>query len=146
MEIKFNGKFGIRASGQIAHDKGLLPGGRIQSFIDNEVIKQMEPFTPRRDGGGFLAEQAPRIGTVIGSGHIIVSGPYARFQYYGNVMVDPDTGSTWAKKFGHKVVTDRPLQYNGGPQRGSHWFDRMKAARGQDILDGAQKLLDRGGQ
>lgn len=144
MKIQFNGKLNIKASGKIARDKGLRPGGKIQQFIDNEVIKQMEPFTPRRDGGGFLAEQAPRTGTVIGSGHIHVTGPYARFQYYGKVMIYEPTGSTWAPLYGHKIATDKDLKYNGGPQRGAHWFDRMKSARGQDILDGAQKLIDRG--
>lgn len=143
MKIRINGKLGIKASGQIAHDKGLLPGGHVQKTIDNEVIKQIEPFVPRRDGGGYLAEDA-FMSTIIGSGLIHQNGPYARFQDGGKVMIYEPTGSTWAPKYGAKVLTDRDLKYNGAPQRGAHYFRRMKEARGEVILGVAQKELERG--
>lgn len=60
---------------------------------------------------------------------IIYPGPYARFLYYGKVMVDPTTGSTFAPKGGHKVVTDRNLVFTQSvhPQAQSHWFEASKA-------------------
>ena len=43
-----------------------------------------------------------------------------------------------------KKATDRDLIYNGAPMRGAHWFDRMKADRGQEIINGVQKMLNEG--
>lgn len=77
-------------------------------------------------------------------GLLVWATPYARYQYYGYVMVDPDTGSPWARKGVKKVLTDRPIQYgNGGTAFWAHkteiqyattvWQDVFAAAmRGED--------------
>lgn len=118
--------------------KALAVGGPVQRWVDNEVIKLNAPYTPFLSGG--LVGSATR-GTVIGSGEVRYIEPYARFQYYGKVMVDPNTGSTWAPRHGTKVVTAQNLKYRGAPKRGAFWFDRMIADHKQDIINGATKEL-----
>jgi len=43
-----------------------------------------------------------------------------------------------------KTVTNKDLTFYGGPQRGAFWFERMKAAEGKEIVEGAQKLANGG--
>ena len=45
-----------------------------------------------------------------------------------------------------KAVINKDLTFYGAPLRGAHWFDRMKALEGQEIVQGAQKLVDHGGK
>lgn len=87
-----------------------------------QVEKDTEPFVPALTGS--LTQRT----RVVGS-EVIYPGPYARFLYYGKVMVDPNTGSTYAPKGGTKVVTDRNLVFNKTmhPQAQAHWFEASKA-------------------
>ena len=52
---------------------------RKQAFVDQECIRHMAKYTPRRSGA--LIKTAT-LGTVIGSGEIHQIAPYARRQYY----------------------------------------------------------------
>lgn len=85
-----------------------------QAFIDSEVLRYCSGMVPFRTG---TLEASGRLGTVVGSGVVQYIAPYARRQYY-------DTADS------------RP--YDG--QRGAHWFERMKAAHREQILQGAQKM------
>ncbi len=135
--MQFNGKLEIKATDIIKKGRGLQEGGPVQKFIDSEVIRLMAPYTPRQNG---LLIDAATLGTRIGSGEVNQISPYARYQYYGKLMVSSITGSAWASKGEKKVLTDIDLKYNGAPMRGAFWFDRMKADKREDILNGARKL------
>ena len=50
---------------------------KAQRFVDNEVIRQMIPYTPMDTG--FLFKSAT-VGTVIGSGKVVQLGPYSTIQ------------------------------------------------------------------
>lgn len=132
----------INPTEKLISDRGLEPGGRVQKFIDKECIELMTKYTPWLNG---VLEKAPESGTVIGSGIIKQTTPYARFQYYGKVMIDPETESTFAPLYGKKVLTDRDLEYNLARHQlaGSHWFSRMAADYKDEILRGAQELAGR---
>jgi hypothetical protein len=114
----------------------------VQKFIDNEAMRCMNDYMPRRQAGEL--EHLMVNGTVIGSGQIDIPGPYAHYLHEGILYVSPSTGSSWAKKDEIKVPTDRELQYTGAPMRGKKFFDRMKADHKEDILAGAQAVADRG--
>lgn len=60
---------------------------------------------------------------------IIYPGPYARFLYYGKLMVDPETGSAWARPLTRKVLTDKNLVFTTSfhADAQSHWFEASKA-------------------
>ena len=109
-----------------------------QSFVDSECIRLMVPYTPMLNG---ILMKSPVLGTDIGSGHIYYLSPYARYQYYGKLMVSSITGSAYASMGEKKVLTNVDLKYNlsGTGQQGPYWFERMKADKGAQILKGAAR-------
>lgn len=95
---------------------------RAEHVLAEQVEKDTQPFVPMLTGS--LTQR-----TRVDGSAVIYPGPYARFLYYGKVMVDPSTGSTYAPKGGTKVVTDRNLVFNKTmhPQAQAHWFEASKA-------------------
>ena len=90
-----------------------------QDFIDSEVIRRMDPYTPM--DSGFL-KKSPLLLTVIGSGNIVQNTPYARRWYY------------------------TPAKFSGAPKRGNYWFERMKNEGGKEaILRGAKLIVAKRG-
>ena len=80
---------------------------KANKWLCEEIIKDTDQFVPARTGA--LAMNVHRQGNTI-----VYASPYARFQYYGKVMIDPATGSTFAPKGTRKALTDRNLKYSKG--------------------------------
>lgn len=80
-----------------------------QKLVDSEVLRLCDPLIPFRTG---TLKRSGTVATVIGSGEVKYSTPYARKQYY-------DTAET------------RPYDAN----RGAKWFERMKVAHKKEIED-----------
>lgn len=101
---------------QILADRGLDDRGRVQRYIDSEVIRLMSPYTPKDSGAGI--DSATRL-TDIGSGKVMQGGesaPYMKKWYY------------------------TPANFTGAPMRGTYWFERMKQNGGKkSILKGAKR-------
>lgn len=95
---------------------------RAEHVLAEQMEKDTQPFVPALTGS--LTQR-----TRVVDNTVIYFGPYARFLYYGKVMVDPNTGSTYAPKGGTKVVTDRDLVFNQimHPQAQAHWGEASKA-------------------
>ena len=77
-----------------------------------------------------------------GSGQVIAGAPpYGRFLYEGKVMVDPVTGSPWARAGAKKVVTDRDLVFDktAHPRATDHWFDAAKTENVKSWAKGVKK-------
>ncbi|MCH5203049.1 MAG: hypothetical protein J1F17_07585 [Oscillospiraceae bacterium] len=112
---------------------------KAQRFVDSECIRLMGPYTPTLNG---VLYKSANIGTKIGSGEIHQNTPYARYLYYGKLMVSPSTGSSYAKSGESKVLTDKDLNFNASrhPKAGKMWFERMKADNKSAILKGASKI------
>lgn len=132
IDIKIANKMG-RIQAKCKFDPSLKTGindayRRAQKFVDSEVIRLSSPLTPMRSGA--LAKSAISA-TRTGSGEVKYNAPYARYQYYGMLMVGKAP----------KKLTNIPLTYQGAPQRGSKWFERMKAKHKVDILKGAGKIV-----
>lgn len=83
-----------------------------QKIVDSEVLRLCSPLIPFRTG---TLERSGTLGTVIGSGEVKYTAPYAREQYYN---------------------TAQTRSYDS--RRGAHWFDRMKAANKKYI----EKLIN----
>ena len=94
--------------------RGLAPGGKTQKFIDSEVIRRMDPYTPFRSG---QLKRSPTGATKIGSGKVVSQTPYAKRLYY-----------------------NPQYHFEGAPMRGGKWFERMKADHRDSILRGAIKI------
>lgn len=90
---------------------------RAQKFVDSEVLRLCEPYTPLRTG---VLIKSGILGTEIGSGFVQWIAPYALEQYYGGR--NPGESST-------------------GPRRGYMWFERMKVDHKDKIIKGAKKLM-----
>lgn len=93
--------------------RGVYDGGEVQQFIDSEVLRYSDPLIPK-DIGALI--ESGHINTVIGSGEVKWSTPYARRWYY------------------------MPAMFQEAPTRGNYWFERMKEQRKDTILQGAKKL------
>lgn len=101
---------------------------RAQYLLDSQIMDDMIPFMPMRDGL-FVAQTRARSQAIAGTGQVVAAAPpFGRFLYEGKVMVDPLNGSPWARKGAKKVVTDRPLKYSkeSHPQAQAHWFNPAK--------------------
>lgn len=114
---------------------------RAESIVGQQVIKDTAPFVPALTG-------SLTIRTRLDGNKIIYPGPYARFLYYGKVMVDPQTGSTFAPKGGTKVLTNRDLVFSKAmhPQAQSHWFEVSKAQNLDKWIRIAEKAVKKFGQ
>ena len=114
---------------------------RAESIVGQQVIKDTAPFVPALTG-------SLTIRTRLDGNKIIYPGPYARFLYYGKVMVDPQTGSTFAPKGGTKILTNRDLVFSKAmhPQAQSHWFEASKAQNLDKWIRIAEKAVEKFGQ
>lgn len=115
--------FKVHAEGLRGIKKKLAAGcTKAEEVVALQAEKDTRPFVPALTGS--LTTR-----TKVQGGTIIYPGPYARYLYYGKLMVDPKTGSPWAKKGATKVLTDRNLVFNQTVhgQAQSHWFEASKA-------------------
>ena len=120
--------------------RGLQVGGRVQAYIDEEVIKHNEKYMPWGDDKGLIGSSAA---TDKGSGEVKYNAPQARFLYYGKLMVAKN-GSSWAKLHEKKTVTGTPLKFrtDRNSQAQAFWFVKMKELHAKDILKGAQDVAN----
>lgn len=126
---------------EVIKDKLAESCTRAESIVGQQVIKDTAPFVPALTG-------SLTIRTRLDGNKIIYPGPYARFLYYGKVMVDPQTGSTFAPKGGTKVLTNRDLVFSKAmhPQAQSHWFEASKAQNLDKWVRIAEKAVEKFGQ
>ena len=95
--------------------------GKAQYVLDSAVMKDMTPYMPQRTGV-FIDVTKAMSAAIAGSGTVIAAAPpMGRFLYEGKVMVDPVTGSPWARPGAKKIVTDRDLEYSN-PKATPHWI------------------------
>lgn len=116
-------KFSVHTNGMEAVGTAIAKAcTRAEHVLAEQMEKDTQPFVPMLTGS--LTQR-----TRVVDNTVIYPGPDARFLYYGKVMVDPNTGSTYAPKGGTKVVTDRDLVFNQimHPQAQAHWGEASKA-------------------
>lgn len=86
-----------------------------QKYVDSEVLRLSSRYISLRTS---MLQKSGILGTEIGSGEVAWIAPYAKKQYYETA----DTRSYDA-------------------QRGGHWFIRMKADHGKEIIVGAKERM-----
>lgn len=105
--------------------------------LKSEISKDTEPYVPMRDSrlrravATSLRTNAPKL---------IWATPYARFIYYGKLMVGRITRRAWAKKGETKVATSKNLTYSQ-PGTGPNWFNRTKKQKLQKWINVARKVF-----
>lgn len=116
-------KFSVHTEGLEAIKDKLAEGcTKAEHTVALQVRKDTSPYVPMLTGS--LDKR-----TRVDGAKVIYPGPYARYLYYGKLMVDPTTGSSCAPKGGTKVVTDKNLVFSKSmhAQAQSHWFEASKA-------------------
>lgn len=128
---------------QIINKYGLGANKEAQRFLASEVERLCQPYVPMSAGsGGHLVNSAR-----VYDDKIVWPGPYAHYQYKGEVMGPNYTdgnGTFWSGK-APKQYTGKSLNYHGAPMRGKEWDKRMMADRKDDICRSVENyILSRG--
>ena len=117
---------------RILKAKGLTAGGDVQRYHTANVLKRIKKYMPYRSGTTIKIMSAQ---TNVNIPEIVLDVPYAKYLYYGKVMV------------GHapKTVTDIPLNYTKthNPQAGPFWDRRLVAAEGAAMQMDLQRYVNR---
>lgn len=116
-------KFSVHTEGLDAIKDKLAEGcTKAEHTVALQVRKDTSPYVPALTG------DLDRRTRVDGS-KVIYPGPQSRYLYYCKLMVDPETGSSYAPKGGTKVLTDKDLVFSKEVhgQAQSHWFEASKA-------------------
>ena len=127
---------------------GLQTGGKAQFFFSNEVLRLADKYVPMANG--ILKDSAMVTPDKEG---ITYTAPYARYHWFGKLMVDPVTGKGsffnpiegrhWSRPNTPKVLTDRDMEYQGSPLRGPHWVERMWISEGKEIIKSTELFIER---
>lgn len=132
-------KFSVHTSGLDSIPAKLASASeKAEHTVAIQVQKDTSPYVPALTGS---LDQRTRVD----GSRVIYPGPYARFLYYGKLMIDPATGSSYAPKGGTKVVTDKNLVFNKAmhSQAQSHWFEASKAENLEKWVRVADKAVKR---
>lgn len=116
---------------------------KAQFALDVQVMRDMNPLMPRQSGA-FIQLTHARSMALAGQGTVYAGvGPMGHYLHTGKVMVDPETGSPWARKGVTKIYTDRDIRlWYPGAQ--THWFDVAKEQHLKDWLALADKTIKEG--
>ena len=116
---------------------------KAQYYLDSQIMNDMVPYMPNRDGT-LINLTRLQSAALAGSGKVVAAAPpTGRFLYEGKVMVDPVTGSPWARKKKKKKKNERPLTYSN-PKVTPHWFDTEKEAHGKAWIKGVKRIAGGG--
>lgn len=114
---------------------GIQADGPAQKYFTNMCYRRMGTFVP----GGSSSELNKNV--MLQPSSITYKSPYAHYQYRSILYVDPETGSSWARKGVKKVPTGRTLHHTLGT---SHWDKKMWASQGSDAVRELQEYINRG--
>ena len=132
--MKITGKITVDMApvNQILKAKGLTPGGDVQKFHTQNVLRRIQKYMPYRTGALIKNTIA---NSPIEEPLIVVPGPTARYLYYGKVMVGSPP----------KTVTDRDLVYTKtkNPLAGPFWDRELKAAEMPQMQNDLQRYVCR---
>lgn len=121
----------MNSANKIIKDHGLDKDGVATKHLRDEVERLSNPYIPMKSH--YLKDDS----VSFPNNHSIkYNTPYARYQYYGKVMVGSPP----------KKVTNTDLKYNGAPKRGAHWDKRMWNDKGKDICKNVERFIRNGGE
>ena len=132
--MKITGKITVDMApvNQILKSKGLTPGGDVQKFHTQNVLRRIQKYMPYRTGATIKTMIAQ---TDINNPEIVLDVPHGRYIYYGKAM----EGSP------PKRVTDRDLVYTKtkNPLAGPYWDRALKAAELPAMQADLQRYVNR---
>lgn len=141
----FTVRVDVSDTATILRNHGLNPEGRVQAFFTSEIMRKADPYVPY--SAGALRESA-RVSE--DKCAIIYETPYARYHWFGKLMVDPITkkGAFYSPTYGFwsrpnvlKEKSDRKLSYNGAPMKGSRWVRRCWINERENIIKSTEAFM-----
>ena len=131
---------------------GVNKTGDVQMQLTRIINKRITRYMPFRSGA-----LATKLKYIKSPTEIVVNAPYARYQYYGKVMVNAKTGKGPAlipdvgyryKKGTVLKVTNRDLEHDKtkNPHAGPFWDKRMMSAEKGAIVSDIQAYVRRKGK
>lgn len=141
----FTVKIDVSDAATILKNHGLNPGGRVQELFTSEIMRKADPYVPflagaLRDSARISEDKCA----------IIYDTPYARYHWFGKLMVDPVTGKGafysptygfWSRRHVDKVLTNKDLNYNGAPLRGPRWVERCWINEKENIIKSTEAFM-----
>lgn len=119
---------------QIIRAHGLDKNGHVQLFHTMNVNRRITRYMPYRTG-----TLSTKLKLVKSNTEVEILGPYAKYQYYGKVMVGKAP----------KVATDKPLDQQprspGNDRAGPYWDRALSAAEGEAMAADLQRYINRKG-
>lgn len=123
---------------KIIQDHGLDVNGRVTASLRNEVDRLSNPYIPFDNGG------LRRLKTYPNNHSIKYISPYARYHYYGELMLTK-RDSSWAKKGEKKYKAGKRMKYHTSGT-GPKWDKLMMQRRKNDVVRDLQNFINRGGK
>lgn len=109
----------------ILNSRGLGDSTRARKYLASTVRRLCDPYVPMSDGAGAHMKNLAEINESGGAVELRYPGPYAHYQYRGEVMAGRAP----------KHYTGRDIRYTDAPMRGKEWDKRMMADRGDEVVD-----------
>ena len=149
--MDFQASYNLPNANELINNLGLEEAGLVQQFFTNEVWRLSDDYIPFDTG--MLKNNV-----VMQPDKIIYTSIYSQYQWYGNLMVDPNylVGAFPLTKYGIQVgffsrtgvpkILDpegRTINNFDGI-RGPYWTQRMWSDRHEEIENAVQKFIERG--
>lgn len=115
-------------SAAILRKRGLGESTQAKKYLASTVRRLCGPYVPMSAGSGAHMKNRAEINESGGQVELRYPGPYAHYQYVGEVMAGRAP----------KHYTGRAIQYTDGddsPPRGKEWDKRMMADREREVMD-----------
>lgn len=118
---------------EVVRRLGLDSAGGAQRFHTNNVMRRIVKYLPYKTGETIKIMHNQ---TDISRPAIVLDVPYAKYLYYGKVMVGPAP----------KRVTEKNIEYNTdkNPLAGPFWDRRLVAAEGAVLAEELEAYIKRG--
>lgn len=135
--MKINVKVKMNSVNKIIKDHGLNKDGRVIRFLRDDADRLMNPFVPMDNGMLRRNKTYPK------NNQIKYTSPYAKYQYYGKLMLTKN-GASWAKLGEKKVLTSKNLKYHTSGT-GPKWDKLMMQRRKNDLVKDVENYIKSGG-
>lgn len=141
-------KFKLNIDGDAIRKRYSDKKKKARMMLKSEIVKDCDPFVPMLEGA---LKNSPIASISKDDDFIIYLSPYAHYQYYGVLYVDPMTGKGaffdpeygfWSRPGVSKKKSGRSLNYSTThhPKACSRWFEKGKNIHGKQWIDAAKKI------
>ena len=137
--------FGIKVEANINVSANLkkVKDPKLWEYGATEWWKLITPYVPMETG---TLSESVKIKGHSGAGEIEYFVPYAHYLYKGELMVDSETGSSYARYGAKKVYTGTDLQFSKDrhPLASKEWDKAAEPTQKPKLIDAMQDYVDSG--